>query len=64
MNMGNHAWDANNIQLQCPPMNFYRKSFEFNGVTYVTNFPGLSSQSAATREMFKQALQEYLLKSE
>ena len=43
---------ANNIQLQCPCTNFYRKSFEFNGAyLYGTNFPVLSNQSKPEKRL-------------
>ena len=53
---------ANNIQLQCPRTNFYRKSFEFNGA-YLWNKLPRALKSIRTRETFKQALWERLLKS-
>ena len=42
---------ANNIHLQCPHMKFYRKSLSSMGLTYGTNFPGLSHQSGLKKHL-------------
>ena len=43
---------ANNIQLQCPHTNFYRKSFEFNGA-YLWNKLPRALKWIRTRETFR-----------
>ena len=54
------ARGANNIQLQCPHTNFYRKYFEFNGA-YLWNKLPRALKSIQAKETFRQALREHLL---